>query len=406
MADYVWKSLLTEFLGTFTLVFVTAGAFSLTVSQGGSLVGSALAAGLAFAALIYAWGSYSGAHFNPAISFGYAVAGRMHWGLMLGYWIAQLLGGILAAALIAYFFGTGTGAGASVGTLTNTDAWRAILLEAILTFFLVITVLFVSRNPMLAVASGFAIGLVLTFDIIVGAPLTGASMNPARSLGPAIFSNNLGSYWIYIVGPLLGALVAALVYKLFTVDFSCCEKIDECGNKVLDECGNTIKVCKRPKYDNCGNMIKDCHGSIEYETFTKHERKLTHHQETPLLAIGEWMSANGFDPRYLRSEIARAINENGNKSHVATIDDLTPQGYTVKNLPHEKLVYSQKHSVDEFVDNSADVVGRATLDALTPGHATATNFPISNETTTTIRNATEDALTPRIKLPAIPSPLY
>lgn len=307
--EYLWKSLITEFLGTFVLVFAVASAVALTTAQGGSLVGSALAYGLAFMILIYSWGCFSGAHFNPAISFGYAVAGRMHWALMIGYWIAQLLGGILAGALVAYFFGTGNGAGASIGSLTNTDAWKAVFLEAILTFFLVITVLLVTRSPMLAIVSGVAIGLVLSVAMLAGAPLTGASLNPARSLGPAIFSENMGTYWIYIVGPLLGALVAAIVYRLFTIDFSCCTKLDECGNPVVDECGNCIKECKRPLVDHCGNPIVDCHGNQEYETYTKHDRKLTHHQETYASAIGGFLSSHGLDPRYIRQEIDHAVEK-------------------------------------------------------------------------------------------------
>src|SRR5437763_77887 len=119
MADNLWKALLAEFLGTFTLVFVGASAVALTLTQGGSVLTSAFAFGLALMSIIYIWGPYSGAHVNPAVSFGFAVAGQMNWGLMLGYWIAQLLGGIAAAALVAYFFGTATGSGASVGTATN-----------------------------------------------------------------------------------------------------------------------------------------------------------------------------------------------------------------------------------------------------------------------------------------------
>lgn len=307
MTDYVWRALASEFIGTFTLVFVGTSAVALTFAQGGSLLGSALAFGLALMTIIYVWGSYSGAHVNPAVSFGFAVAGQMNWGLMLGYWVAQLLGGIAAAALVAYFFGTASGAGASVGSLTDSDVWRAVLLEAFLTFFLVIAYLFIYRNPFLAIVSGVAIGLVLTVAMLAGGPLTGASMNPARSLGPAIFSNNLGTWWIYIVGPLLGALVAALVYKLFTVNFNCCDKVDECGNKILDECGRPLKECKRPLVDNCGNTIKDCHGNVQYDTYVKHERKLGHMQETPLLAAGEWMSAHGFDPRYIRQEVGHAV---------------------------------------------------------------------------------------------------
>lgn len=307
MSDYVWRALLSEFLATFILVFVGGSAVALTASQGGSVLGNAFAFGLALMTIIYVFGSYSGAHANPAVSFGFAVAGQMNWGLMLGYWVAQLLGAIAAAALIAYFFGTASGAGASIGSLTNSDVWKAILFEAFLTMFLVVAYLFIYRNPFLAVISGLAIGMVLTFCTLSGSYLTGASLNPARSLGPAIFSNNIGSWWIYIVGPLLGALVAALVYKLFTVDFSCCNKVDDCGNKVLDECGRPLKECKRPLVDNCGKQIKDCHGVKQYDTYVKHERKITHMQETPMFAAGEWMSAHGFDPRYVKQEVSHAV---------------------------------------------------------------------------------------------------
>jgi len=306
----VWKALATEFLGSAVLVFVGASAVASQFGNNGTLLASAFAFGLTLVFLIYAWGSFSGAHFNPAVSFGFAVAGRMNWWLMLGYWIAQILGGILAAALVAYMYGTASGVGASVGSLTNTDAWKAVLLEAILTFILVITVLLVTRNPALALASGLAIGVVLTADMLAGAPLTGASMNPARSIGPALFSNNVGTIWIYIVGPLLGALVAALVYKLFTADFSCCQKVDECGKPVLDACGNPVKVCKRPVYDSCGRqVIKECEGP-QWESYVKHERKLGHWQETPLHAIGETMSAHGYDPRYLRQEFEKIAEMN------------------------------------------------------------------------------------------------
>lgn len=309
MSDYVWKALLSEFIGTFTLVFIGASAVALTIGQGGSLLTSAFAFGLALMTIIYVWGTYSGAHVNPAVSFGFAVAGQMNWGLMLGYWIAQLLGGIAAAALVAYFFGTSTGAGASIGSLTNSNAWAAVLMEAFLTFFLVLAYLFIYRNPMQALVSGLAVGLVLTFAFLTGGALTGASTNPARSLGPAIFSNNMGTYWIYVVGPLLGALVAALIYKLFVVDFSCCDKVDECGKPVLDECGRKLKQCKRPILDNCGREVKDCNGKVQYETVTKHERLLTHHQETPVSYIGEWMSSHGFDPRYIKQEVGHAVDK-------------------------------------------------------------------------------------------------
>jgi MIP family channel proteins len=364
MADNIWKMLLSEFVGTFTLVFVGASAVALTVQQGGSLLTSAFAFGLALMTIIYVWGSYSGAHVNPAVSFGFAVAGQMNWWLMLGYWVAQLLGGIAAAALVAYFFGTATGAGASVGSLTHTNAWKAVLMEAFLTFFLVIAYLFIYRNPMLAIISGVAIGLVLTFTFLAGGSLTGASTNPARSIGPAIFGSNAGTTWIYIVGPLLGALVAALVYKLFTVDFSCRNKVDECGECILDECGNPIKECCRPVVDNCGRPVKDCIQEYDecgepcgeryvqkYETYTKHERKLGFMQETPLLRIGEWMSGHGMDPRYIKQELDHTVEKamhNGVIENPKELIDGVLESAVGKSMPSKPttqiLIIEDQHS--------------------------------------------------------------
>lgn len=264
----LWKALLAEFVGTFALVFIGAGAAALTLQQGGSLIGTAFAFGLVLMTMIYVMGSYSGANFNPAVSFGLALSGRMNWGVMLLYWLIQLIAGIAAAALILYFFGEASGVGATVGSLTNTDPWKAIFAEAVATFFLVLTVLFVTRKPVLSLVAGIAIGLALTFGIIAIGPLTGGSLNPARSLGPAIFSGNIGSYWIYIIGPLLGGLIAAITYKLFVYDWNCCTLRDECGNIIRDECGNAIKECKRPTFDNCGKPISDC-GKTSYETYYK-----------------------------------------------------------------------------------------------------------------------------------------
>gem|GEM_PF-138326 len=285
----LWKALLVEFLGTFTLVFVGASAASLTLAQGGSILTVGLAFGLALLAIIYIWGSYSGAHVNPAVSFGFAVAGQMNWGLMLGYWVAQILGAIAAAALVAYFFGTANGAGTPIGTLTYTDAGRAIFVEAVITFFLVLAYLFIYREPMKALVSGIVIGSVLAIAVFAGGFLTGGSTNPALSLGTGIFSSNLGSIWIYIVGPLLGALVAALIYKLFTTDFNCCYKVDDCGKRVADECGNCIKVCKRPCLDKCGKPILDECGKQRYTEYETIERNHGYIQENYHHEMENWL---------------------------------------------------------------------------------------------------------------------
>ena len=293
--DVWWKSLIVEFLGTFTLVFVGASAVAAAINNGTSdgvgLLSAAVAFGLALMTLIYVWGSYSGAHFNPAVSFGFAVAGGMPWGLMLGYWIAQILGAIAAAALVVYFFGN---AGASVGTLTNTDAWKTILLTAILTFTLVIAYLFLYRNPMLAIISGVVIGAVLALTVLVGGPLVGAgSVNPAAVLGSAIFSNNMGSVYLYIIGPLIGALVAALVYKLFVANFNCCYKVDDCGKRLQDECGNCIMECERPKLDKCGKPLVDECGKAITEKVEVIEKRHGYKQETYKKEAMEWFHKHG-----------------------------------------------------------------------------------------------------------------
>jgi len=247
----LWKSLVAELIGTFFLVFIGAGAAALTFEQGGSIVGTGFAFGLVLMVLIQILGEYSGANYNPAVSLGLAISGRMDWSVMVAYWIVQFIGGIAAAALIMYFL-PGSNDGASIGILTNTDQWKAVLVEMFATFFLVISVLIITRNK--GVSAGAAIGLVLAFDIMAIGYLTGGSMNPARSLGPAIFSNNLDTFWIYLLGPLLGALLAAVVYRIYTYNFNCCYKVDECGNQIYDECDNPIKICKLPMYNKCGNQ--------------------------------------------------------------------------------------------------------------------------------------------------------
>jgi MIP family channel proteins len=216
------KAAVAELIGTFTLVLIGAGAG--TQAEHAGLVGVAFAHGLALMVIVYAWGSISGAHVNPAVTFGIAVAGRMDWPKAVSYWIAQLLGALAAAYLLQWIVGHGTNLGATVGSLTpmggeqpvpGTSALKVIVLEGVLTMFLVIAV-FASgvhgRNGNLA---GVAIGLVLTMDILFGGPLTGASMNPARTFGPAVAGGDVSYVWMYFVGPLAGGAVGALLYDKY-----------------------------------------------------------------------------------------------------------------------------------------------------------------------------------------------
>lgn len=217
------KAALAELIGTFTLVFIGAGAGALADPGTAGLVAVAFAHGLALMVIIYAWGSISGAHVNPAVTLGVLSTGRISVPKAVSYWIAQALGAIAAAYTLAWFLGPDSGLGSTIGKLTpdvanaaeGANAAKVIVLEGILTFFLV-TAVFASgihgRNGNLA---GIAIGLVLTMDILCGGPLTGASMNPARTLGPAVATGELNYVWMYFVGPAAGGVLAALLYDKF-----------------------------------------------------------------------------------------------------------------------------------------------------------------------------------------------
>jgi MIP family channel proteins len=209
------KVFLAEFIGTFALVFIGAGAGI----AGAGIVGVALAHGLTVAAFIYTFGYISGTHINPAVTFGLAANRTIKWSDALYYWIAQFAGAILAAVLLRLFFGDISG-GATVGTLTNTAPLYAMIVEAILTFFLVNAVLHNAVGGKSGHLAGLAIGLTLTVSILAGGALTGASLNPARTFGPAIFTlpsyANVNTYVIYLFGPLIGATGAALAYNFFT----------------------------------------------------------------------------------------------------------------------------------------------------------------------------------------------
>ena len=219
--DSDFKASLAEFIGTFTLVFIGAGAGALAIAGNGGILGVALAHGTALIVIIYAFGSISGAHVNPAVTFGIALAGRMSWVRAVFYWVAQFLGAVLAAYVLLWILEPGQLAGGetkgayTIPAAVDKDAHaiaRVLVVEAILTFFLVVAV-FASgvqgRNGNMA---GVAIGAVLTMDILAGGPLTGASMNPARTFGPAMAVGDFRYLWMYLVGPMLGGAVGALVY--------------------------------------------------------------------------------------------------------------------------------------------------------------------------------------------------
>lgn len=201
-----------EIVGTFALVFIGAGA----IMAGVGTVGVALAHGLALAIAISALGRISGGVFNPAVAFGLALTRKLPWGKAIAYVLAELIGGAVAGYLLLFIYPQKAAADASLGTplvAAGVSAVQAVVLEAILTFLLMIAVMGTavdSKGP--RNLAGFGIGLVLVFDILAGGGLTGASMNPARTFGPALAGGYWALHWVYWVGPLLGAGVAALLY--------------------------------------------------------------------------------------------------------------------------------------------------------------------------------------------------
>jgi aquaporin Z len=216
----LWEQALAEVIGTFALVFIGAGA--VVLGGAGGLVGIALAHGLVLAIMISNFGHISGGHFNPAITISVWVVGKIESARAGVYILAQLGGAAVGALLLRLVLSPTIWKGAHLGaTLISAQAkgagisvGRAVGIEAILTFFLAITVFAVAvddRGVFKAVA-GLPIGLVLTFDILVGGPLTGASMNPARSFGPALVSGTWTDFWVYLVGPITGAILGGALY--------------------------------------------------------------------------------------------------------------------------------------------------------------------------------------------------
>lgn len=202
------RALVAETFGTFVLTFVAAGGIVVGALNGSTVTYTAatLSVALVVTAIIYTIGGISGSHINPAVTLGFAVRGVFPWRSVPGYWTAQTIGGILAAVVLRLLFGT---AGRVGSTIPHHGYLTSLLLETILTFFLVTVVLAVTRGSKLvgtdvAVAVGFIIGA----GVLFAAPIGGASMDPARSIGPAFFGGALGSLWVYIVGPLVGALIA------------------------------------------------------------------------------------------------------------------------------------------------------------------------------------------------------
>lgn len=229
------KKYLAELVGTFVLTLLGCGA-AVSLNCGidtASVVGTAFAFGLSVVAMAYTIGGISGCHINPAITIGVLISGRMSGKDAVGYIIGQIIGGILAAAVLYALVatspqlveGTATGANACAGTVAN-----GLLAEIVLTALFVLVVLGATSKTNGATNNfaGLAIGLTLVLIHLVGIHYTGTSVNPARSIGPALFEGGvaLSQLWVFIVGPVVGAVLAALIWKIISPCCCCC-----CGKK-------------------------------------------------------------------------------------------------------------------------------------------------------------------------------
>ena len=202
------KRLFAEFLGTFILVFAGTGAIVTDHATGGTLghVGVSLVFGLVVLAMIHTFGDVSGAHLNPAVTVGFAVAGRFSWKDVPGYATAQLAGAFTASLMVKLLLSNEASLGA---TLPAGSVIQSFILEVILTAILMLVILSVSTGSKeKGITAGIAIGAVIALEALFAGPISGASMNPARSLAPAIVSGNFQNLWLYPLATILGSIIA------------------------------------------------------------------------------------------------------------------------------------------------------------------------------------------------------
>lgn len=212
------RNLIAEFIGTFALILVGAGALAVTdisldahTYKFDNLLGVALAHGLVVVAFIYAYGHISGTHINPAVTLGLLVAGEIRFYTAIGYWIVQFAGGIAGAFVLKGVLPVDGDLGVTILS-EGVSPIQGLFVEIVLTFFLVNTIFNTAVSGKAGNFAGLVIGLALVGIILMGGPLTRASLNPARTLGPAIAAGNYADIWLYFVGPCVGAVLAALLY--------------------------------------------------------------------------------------------------------------------------------------------------------------------------------------------------
>lgn len=212
------KRYIAEAIGTFGLVFCGTGAIVINEFTGGTVthVGIAMTFGLIVMGMIFAFGEISGAHINPAVTIGFAYAKKFPWKEVPAYCISQILGAFAASGILLFLFPENDMLGTTVPQI---DVLRVFIMEVLLTFFLMLVIINVSTGSKeMGVLAGISIGGIVLLEALFAGPITGASMNPARSISPAVISGHLEHLWLYIIAPILGALLAVMSCKLVRDD--------------------------------------------------------------------------------------------------------------------------------------------------------------------------------------------
>ena len=217
------KKYLSEIIGTFSMIFCGCGAMVINDFTGGTIThpGVAITWGLIVMTMIYAFGDISGAHFNPAVTVGFAVAKKFRWKEVPKYIVSQFTGAIAASLLLLYLF-PDSDLGATIPTI---EPLKVFIIELLLSFFLMVVIINVSTGSKeIGPIAGIAVGSVILLEAMFAGPLTKASMNPIRSLAPALASGNFTDLWVYLTAPFLGMLLAVFSCKLVKDDNCCDEK--------------------------------------------------------------------------------------------------------------------------------------------------------------------------------------
>lgn len=209
------KKCLAEFIGTFALVFCGTGAVIVNSLSNGSLglLGISAAFGIIITAMVYVFGNISGAHINPAVTIALSVGKLMPKNEVLGYSFAQVLGAFFASGLLYFIFPEAKTLGE---TLPNGGILLSIILEIVLTFFLMLTILGITSNKEQSHLAGIVIGVFVVGAILIAGPISGGSFNPARSIAPALFLGNVNELWLYILAPITGSVLAMLLWMFMS----------------------------------------------------------------------------------------------------------------------------------------------------------------------------------------------